>query len=193
MATTRADNFDVAFLGDSITQGWEGGGAAAWKRDFAPLRSANFGFSGDRTEHALWRLDNGEIIGSKVRLVVIMLGTNNVGHGSSNPQQTVDGMRLIISKLLAGTKAKVLLVGILPRGRDANDRLRIAAAAANEGYKRIADSKRVFFLDTGYPFVRSDGTLIASLMPDLLHLSEGGYEIWAKALLPDIKKLLTGR
>src|SRR5688500_9435865 len=82
---TRAAAFDVAFVGDSITQGWEGAGKAAWDEHFAPLRSANFGFSGDRTEHVLWRLASGEIVGAKPKVVVVMIGTNNLG--ANTPQE----------------------------------------------------------------------------------------------------------
>ena len=64
---TKRGGIDVVFIGDSITQGWEGGGKAVWDRDFAPLKSGNFGFSGDRTEHVLWRLENGEIMGLRHR------------------------------------------------------------------------------------------------------------------------------
>lgn len=187
---TKADDFAVAFLGDSITQGWEADGAEAWKRDFAPLKAANFGFSGDRTEHVLWRLDHGEITGSRVQLVVIMIGTNNVGHGSSNAKQTADGVRAIVQKLLKGTGAKVLLLGTFPRGMTAEDPLRMAVAEMTAGFKSLADGKRVHFADVGKFFVRQDGTLRFTLMPDLLHLNRDGYEVWAKAVLPEIKALL---
>lgn len=189
---TNANAFQVAFLGDSITQGWEGAGRDAWLQNFTPLGAANFGFSGDRTEHAIWRLEHGEITGTNVKVIVIMLGTNNVGHGSSDPQQTIDGMKSIIGHLLVGTKAKILLLGVFPRGADTDDRLRKAVAEVTEGYAKLHDGKRVFFTDVGHHLVRPDGTLRSTLMPDLLHLNQGGYEIWAKALLPELKKLLEG-
>ncbi|MEI6467441.1 MAG: GDSL-type esterase/lipase family protein, partial [Verrucomicrobiota bacterium] len=74
---------DVLFVGDSITDGWRrlerGGGKATWDREFAPLKSANFGISGDRTQHVLWRLENGELDGFKPKAIVLMIGTNNTG------------------------------------------------------------------------------------------------------------------
>lgn len=188
---TQAGGVDVAFLGDSITQGWEGGGKAEWDRTYAPLKSANFGFSGDRTEHVLWRLEHGELVGLKPKVVVIMIGTNNVGHGSSNPQQTADGVRAIVAKLQDKVPgAKILLLGIFPRGAEANDDMRVKVAAANEEFKGVADGKRVVFLDIGYAFTRIDGSLRSMLMPDLLHLNPDGYEIWSKAMLPTLRAML---
>lgn len=191
VAKTRAADFDVAFLGDSITQGWEGGGKATWDRLFAPLKSANFGFSGDRTEHVLWRLDNGEIVGAKPKLIVIMIGTNNVGHGSSNAAQTSDGVRAIVAKLRSSLpQTKILLLGVFPRGAAANDRLRVAVGQATEGFATLHDGKHVFFSNVGRFFVRSDGSLRSTLMPDLLHLNPDGYFVWGKAIEADVRSLL---
>jgi len=189
--TTKKGGFDVAFLGDSITQGWEGAGKRAWDASFAPLKSANFGFSGDRTEHVLWRLAHGELIAAKPKVVVLMIGTNNLGHGSSNPAQTAQGVRAVCDAIVTGSPGtRVLLLGILPRGEGADDQLRVAVGQATASFRSRADGREVFFADTGYPFVRPDGKLKALLMPDLLHLSEGGYEVWAKAILPQLQSVL---
>lgn len=191
VATTQAGGVDVVFLGDSITQSWEGPGKAVWDREFAGLKAANFGFSGDRTEHVLWRLRNGEIVGLEPKAIVIMIGTNNIGHGSSNASQTADGVKAIVGELLAKVpSAKILLLGIFPRGAEANDKMRMECAAATAGFKGIADGHRVQFLDIGQHFIRIDGSLRSLLMPDLLHLNGAGYEIWAKALMPALRAVL---
>jgi beta-glucosidase len=188
---TKRGGINVVFLGDSITQGWENGGKAVWDRDFAPLRAGNFGFSGDRTEHVLWRLENGEMIGLKPKAFVIMIGTNNVGHGVSNPEQTADGVRAIVQKLRHSfPHSKILLLGIFPRGLTPEDPMRMAVNRATELFKDIEDGKHVFFSDLGKHFVRIDGTLRTTLMPDLLHLTPDGYEVWGKALLPELTELL---
>src|SRR5581483_6840664 len=54
VSVAKAGGVDVVFLGDSITQGWEGAGKDVWKEKFAPLKAANFGIGGDRTQHVLW-------------------------------------------------------------------------------------------------------------------------------------------
>lgn len=191
---TKAGNVDIVFLGDSITQGWESTGKATWDRLYASKRVGNFGFSGDRTEHVLWRLDNGEIIGLHPRLIVIMIGTNNVGHGSSTPAQTIDGTRAILARLRKDIpKAKILLLGIFPRGEEPNDPMRQKVVEATEGYKALADGKNVVFLDISRAFTYADGRLKTLLMPDRLHLSPGGYDIWAQAMDPTIQRMLAGK
>lgn len=188
---TKRGSIDVVFIGDSITQGWDDAGRRPWDREFAPLRAGNFGFSGDRTEHVLWRLENGEVAGLNPKAVVIMIGTNNVGHGVSTPEQTSDGVRAIVAKLhKLLPRAKILLLGIFPRGADPEDPMRKAVVRATEGFKSLHDGHSVYFSDMGKHFVRIDGTLRTSLMPDLLHLTPEGYEVWAKALRPELDRLL---
>src|SRR5207245_762612 len=76
----KKGDVDVLFIGDSITQGWEGAGKEAWKKNFAPLKAANFGIGGDQTGHVLWRLTEGkELEGISPKVAVVMIGTNNTG------------------------------------------------------------------------------------------------------------------
>ncbi len=187
---------ELVFLGDSITQGWEGKGKAMWDQHFAPLKAANFGTGGDRTEHVLWRLHNGNFDGLKPKLVVLMIGTNNTGHTGRNgyecsAQQTADGVREILNVLAQKCPdTKVLLLAIFPRGENAEDPLRKQNEETNALIKEFADGQRVHWRDLGPKFLNADGTLSREIMPDVLHLSEQGYQIWAEAILPDVQALL---
>jgi N-acetylglucosamine-6-sulfatase len=187
---------EVVFLGDSITQGWEGKGKAMWEQHFAPMKAANFGIGGDRTEHVLWRLANGNFDGLKPKLVVLMIGTNNTGHQgregyACSAQQTADGVKEILAVLEKKCpEAKVLLLGIFPRGPDAMDKFRVQNEETNAIIKGYADGKRVFWKDLGSVFLANDGTLSKEIMPDLLHLNEKGYQMWAEAILPDVTALM---
>jgi len=95
LKVAKAGGVDLLFLGDSITDGWRGGGKAIWDKNFAPLKAANFGISGDRTEHVIWRLRNGELEGIQPRLVVLMIGTNN---GDPAPDVAL-GIKTIIADI----------------------------------------------------------------------------------------------
>jgi lysophospholipase L1-like esterase len=187
---------EVVFLGDSITQGWEGKGKAMWEQHFAPMKAANFGIGGDRTEHVLWRLANGNFDGLKPKLVVLMIGTNNTGHQGRDgyactAEQTAEGVKEILAVLeKKAPEAKVLLLGIFPRGADAMDKFRAQNEATNAIVKTYADGKRVFWKDLGSVFLEKDGTLSKEIMPDLLHLNEKGYQMWAEAILPDVVALM---
>src|SRR5262249_18782295 len=52
----------------------------------------------------------------------------------------------------------------------------------NQVLQKLADNENIFWIDFGYQFVSSDGTIPRELMPDYLHLSKRGYEIWAEAI-----------
>lgn len=193
----------LVFLGDSITHGWEGKGKAVWEKTWAPRKAANFGIGGDRTEHVLWRLDNGNFDGLKPKLVVLMIGTNNTGHqgrpqkeldGATyrcTPEQTAEGVKAILGRLEQKCPdAKVLVLAIFPRGADRNDAFRQQNEQANAIIRSFADGKRVHFLDIGAKFLEPDGTLSKTIMPDLLHPNEKGYEIWAAAVESKVRELL---
>ncbi len=182
---------DLLMIGDSITHAWEGGGKKVWDKYYAKRNAFNIGFSGDRTEQVLWRVDHGELDGITPKAAVVMIGTNNTGHRKDNPEETAAGIKAIVDKL--GEKlpeTKVLLLAIFPRGKSANDELRLINDAINQRISKLADDKRVFYLDISDKFLEEDGTLPKSIMPDLLHPNQKGYEIWAEAMEPTLAKLL---
>jgi lysophospholipase L1-like esterase len=193
----------LVFLGDSITHNWEKGGKDVWEKYWTPLKAANFGIGGDRTEHVLWRLDHGNFDGLKPKEIVLMIGTNNTGHQGRpekelngaiyqcSAQQTADGVKAIIDKLEAKCPgAKILLLAIFPRGATPEDKFRKQNEETNAIIKGFADNKTVFFMDIGPKFLQPDGTLSKEIMPDLLHPNAKGYEIWAEAIAPKVKELL---
>ena len=61
---------------------------------------------------------------------------------------------------------------------------------ASELSSKLADGKMVFYEDIGKAFLTEDGTLTKEVMPDFLHLSAKGYEIWAKSIEPAVAKIL---
>lgn len=180
----------IVFLGDSITHFWESRGKAVWDRYFAKGRykALNLGFSGDRTEHVLWRIDNGAFDGYEAKAIVLMIGTNNSGHWKFEdepPTDTIIGIREIIRRLKAKQpKAKIVLCSIFPRGRKADDPTRIRNQVVNREIRKFADAKDVLWCDFGEQFLMADGFMPAEIMPDALHPGEAGYEIWASAVMP---------
>lgn len=189
---TQAKDTEIVFLGDSITQGWETTGKAAFEKHFAHRKVGNFGFSGDRTEHVLWRLENGEIMGLDPKLIVILIGTNNVGHGSSTPTQTIDGVQAILSKLRTGLpQAEILLLSVFPRAEQASDPLRKAVVEISAGTKKFTEADpKIHWLDIGDKFINADGSIKKEILPDALHLTPEGYEIWAQSMIPVIDKII---
>ena len=180
----------VIFIGDSITQGWEGEGKEVWGKYYAHRNAVNLGIGGDRTQHVLWRLDNGNIDGLKPKAAVLMIGTNNSNGEDNTPGQIAQGVTVILKKLrekLPGTK--VLLLAIFPRNENFSAQ-RGKLAMNNQVLQKNADEQNIFWVDFGHKFLRADGTMPRELMPDYLHLSKRGYEIWAESIEDKLSSII---
>ena len=180
----------VVFIGDSITQGWEGDGKEVWAKYYTRRNAVNLGIGGDRTQHVLWRLENGNIDGLKPKAVVLMIGTNNSNGEDNSPGQIADGVAAIVKKLrdkLPGTK--ILLHAIFPRGENFSPQ-RGKLAMINQVLAKLADERNVLWVDFGHRFLNPDGTMPRELMPDYLHLSKKGYEIWAESIEGRLSSIL---
>lgn len=182
---------ELLFIGDSITQGWEGGGAKeVWEKSYGKRKAVNLGIGGDRTQHVLWRLQNGNLEGVKPKVAVVMIGTNNSNGEDNTAAQIVEGVQAIVKELQTRQpQMKVLLLGIFPRGENFNPQ-RGKITQINQVLQKLDDGKRVYFLDIGHRFLEGDGILTATIMPDYLHLSQKGYEIWAEAIEGKLASLL---
>ncbi len=224
---------DVIFLGDSITQGWEG--QKAWQEHFGSFKPVNLGISGDQTGHVLWRITEGhELDQLKPKAAVIMIGTNNTGGHSA--QQIAGGIKAIVEELKQKKPdVKILLLAVFPRGNSGDaerslEQITEAVKPINEELKKekpdvkrlnalvqnltqqkrtipaanlnkkiaeinaiiakLDDGKSVFYKDIGKEFLDPNGGLSSEIMPDYLHLSGKGYDLWGKAIKGDIEKLL---
>jgi len=184
----KQGNVDMIFIGDSITEGWEGEGKDVWQKYYAKRNAVNLGISSDRTEHVLWRLANGNIAGISPKLAVIMIGTNNCS--SNTTEEIAAGIEAIVKKLREKLpQTKVLLLAVFPREEKPGE-LRGKLAKTNEIVSRLADGKMIHFLDIGPRFLETDGTIPKSIMPDALHPNSKGYEIWADAIEPKVAELM---
>lgn len=186
VAIAKAGGVDVLFLGDSITAGWRGA-KEVWDKSFGAYKTANFGIGGDRTQHVLWRITNGELDGIKPKVVVLMIGTNN--SGSDDADGIAKGVTAIVKAIHAKSPAtKVLLLAVFPRGEKPNPQ-REKLAKVNTTIAKLHDGKGVHYLDIGAKFLKDDGTLTKDIMPDFLHLSKAGYQIWADAISAKLAEL----
>ena len=156
-----------------------------------PLKAANFGIGGDRTQHVLWRLQNGELDGIQPKVVMLMIGTNNSNGKDNTAEEIADGIKAIVKEIhKRSPKTKVLLLGIFPRGARPNPQ-REKLNQVNAIIAKLDDNgKTVKYLDIGEKFLEKDGTLSRDIMPDFLHLSPKGYRTWADAVKGPIKELL---
>ena len=203
VALAKQGGIEVLFLGDSITDFWRRennpnqGGGPVWNKNYAPLHAANFGISADRTQHVLWRMQNGELDGIAPKVVVLMIGTNNTGFENdkvtprNTVPQTIEGVKAVVRGLRTKLPStKVLLLAIFPRGEKPDFPQRLQVNEINRSLALLDDGKFVRYLDIGPKFLAADGTLSKDIMPDFLHPNLHGYEIWADAMRAPLAELL---
>ena len=194
VAEAQKGEIDLLFVGDSITQYWGAPkrGLPVWKREFARRKAANFGINGDRLQHILWRLQNGEGTGFSPKVVVALIGTNNTTPRNTT-QEVVAGATAVVEELKKGfPTTKILLLGILPRGKK-DDPRRLQILEINRALAMLDDACRVYYLDIGDRFLDEDGGIPVDIMPDGLHPSLKGYKIFAEAIKVPLSQLLVSQ
>jgi lysophospholipase L1-like esterase len=196
LAKAKQGRIDVYFVGDSITRRWGGTDypefLAHWKKTFFGWNAANFGWGGDTTQNILWRLHHGELDGVNPKVVVILAGTNNVGREPGDETKIADitrGIKAIIDLVREkAPAATIILTAIFPRND--NPAVLPTINRINENIARVADGKRIRFLNVNDRLADREGMLRPGVSPDKLHLTLAGYEIWADGLRPILTELL---
>jgi beta-glucosidase len=190
----KKGDIDCLLMGDSITDWWRRVGLAVYEKNFGSLKCANFGISGDRTQGVLWRMENGELEGYTPKLMMLMIGTNNLGGAQrpgNTPGEIAEGITAIVSKFRAKfPQAKVLLLGVFPRGAAPDAPQREPIRRINAIIAKLDDGKSVRFMDIGAKLLEPDGSISVEVMKDGLHPTEKGYEIWAAAVMPTFLEML---
>ena len=182
----KMGRIDLIFDGDqwAITSGNYGPTGGMWNR-YGKLNAFDFSSRGDTTQALLWRLQNGQVDGLHPKLVVLLIGTNNLGHSSA--EQIAEGIKAVVTEYQKHCpEAAVLLQGIFPRGEKPTDPIRSKIKSINRMISQYADGRKVIYLDFGDTFLQPDGTLSKDIMPDFLHPSAKGFRIWADAIQPVI-------
>ncbi len=185
----------LLFLGDSITEGWAKA-PDIWEKHYARYQPANFGISGDQTQHVIWRIEDGELDGIQPKVVVLMLGTNNTSRHTAAEIASADTKIVhLIREKIPGTK--VLLLAIFPRGPrkgsnpvDPWEKRMEVIRAVNRELAKLDDGKNVRFLDINAGFLDAEGNIPNAIMPDQLHPSEAGYKVWAEAMQPRLDEMM---
>lgn len=202
----KAGNVDFLLVGDSITDGWHrkdkrplfkesketetASPLELYEQAWGPFKPFNIGIGGDRTQHVIWRLQNGEVAGIKPKLAMLMIGTNNLSANTND--EIVAGITGCVNEIKKQMpEIKVLLLGVFPRGEKADNPARPRIKAINEQIAKLDDGgKTVKYLDIGDKFLAPDGTLPKEIMPDFLHPNAKGYQIWIDATKPTVTEML---
>jgi platelet-activating factor acetylhydrolase IB subunit beta/gamma len=193
---------DVLLVGDSITQQWgspldKGVLNDAWLQAFPKAKTINLGIGGDKSQNVLWRLDHGGVVGLKPRAIVLMIGNNNmfftpetgVAAAAQGVKACLDNLRekfpeadVVVAKILPCHAPKVPFYEDILQTNAEFDKLNLGA------------DPRVKVLDLTKDFLNTDGTIKQALfMPDNIHLSLAGYEVYAARLKPLLELTLGGK
>ncbi|MBN9122141.1 MAG: hypothetical protein J0I06_23875 [Planctomycetes bacterium] len=181
---------DVLFLGDSVTDFLAiGTGQPLWDAFYAPLGALDFAVAGATTSHVLWQVETGQVAMAAPKVVVLLIGSNNLGNGQK-PKEVAAGVEKIVKGIGAQLPdTRVLLLGILPRGFAADDPFRNVIAETN---RLLADLEgdQVTYLDIGHWFVSTDGSISPAVLFDGAHPTLFGYEIYSIAIWETLIDLL---
>jgi lysophospholipase L1-like esterase len=192
----KKGGINIYFEGDSITRRW---GAtdypdflANWNQNFFGWSAANFGWGADNIQNIIWRLSNGELDGVNPKAIVLLAGTNNLGRMPADDAKVSDIVKGIegILKIMQekAPDSTIILTGIFPR----NDSVAALPAIRkiNDTLARLADGKKIRFLNINDKLADAEGMLFDGMTVDKLHLSLKGYQVWADALKPVFEELL---
>ena len=179
-------NVDLVFLGDSITNFFD---RNIFNKYFGEFNALNYGIGADQTQHVLYRVNNGLFDIVKPKVVVLLIGINNIGNEPSN---VAKGILKIMSNILEKSpNTKILLLSILPYFEIVNGKERQYIKDVNEIIKQYNNNKNIYYLNIGKHFINEDETLKYELyMSDHLHLSTEGYEVFAESIIMSIHNLM---
>lgn len=205
----------LLFLGDSITDFWtlaenpwfpgKMGGLAVWNETFGgsdPEHLAlNFGISGDRTEHVLYRIQPasegglGELDRADLNpdVVVLLIGINNSWDAESPAvDSVVAGIRAVVAAVHARKPdAKIVLQSLLPTNEPArNADLVLPVNAALAAFAAApAQADYIHYLNLYPSLLDAQGLQNADLFMDGVHPNESGYRAWREQLLAVLDQL----
>ena len=180
----------IIFDGDSYMAGWRktSKSNSIWNQHYAKFNAVNFAIDGDTTSEILWRLLQGQGEGMHPKLIDLMVGSNSIKRNSS--AEIAEGVKAVIDAYQKRfPDAVILFHGILPRNDKPDDQFRVQIKEVNTMLAKLADGKKVIFIDFGDKFLQPDGTINRNLMPNLLTPDDMGYQIWADAIQPIIDKI----
>lgn len=189
----------VAFLGDSITQGLTGsadrlarhGGTRHFDSFHGERGAISLGLSGDRTEHLLHRIEHGALAEFDPRLIVLMIGVNNVNSAGHTGSETAAGVSAVIDALLREEpQAEILLCGPFPAGRTPTDPRRVALDQVHDLTSGLGRGERVSYMDLRPLFLDESGAPNSRMSGDHIHITPQGQRAWLEAIEPWIAERL---
>ena len=168
---------DVAFLGDSLTDGYDLG------KYYPQYLTLNRGIGGDTTFGLEDRLKV-SVYDLKPKVAVILIGANNFDTMFENYENILIGMK----ENLPQTKVVLLSLTSMSGEWGKNNQ---KAAYNNVKIKLFAEKYGYEFVDLYAPLFNIEtGEICEEYTTDGGHLTAAGYDVFTNAVTPALKKLL---
>jgi lysophospholipase L1-like esterase len=176
---------EIAVFGDSFVQVWPD---RQFDEAFPSGKAMRLGVGGDQTQHLLWRIDHGNFPSTEPATIVLLIGTNNI-NARQSAEIAANGVASIVVRLRQkAPNARILVVGILPRGESAASPDRIAARDTNALLAKCQDGTKIRFIDPSSSFLMPDGSLVPNMIIwDHIHLGTRGYDKLAEAIAAELR------
>ena len=187
--TLKEKGAPLLLIGDDVTEMWEqnGKGMQPFRAYLQkePMNAVDIGYTGDRTENVLWRLQNGELDGyEQPKAALIMVGANNTLDFSEDeepPCDTILGIRSIIDTIKERCPdTKIFVFSLLPCGRTPDDQRRTRNFNVNAALSRLCEPLGATYYEINSQVMDIDGNFGEDFSYDGLHLNTKGYKVWVK-------------
>ncbi len=191
-------NLDILLVGNSITQGWGGNrtlttyspGQGASDAHFKGLNYVSAGISGDRTEHILWRIRNGNYNSNTPKLITLAIGVNNFRFNTAE-EISVGIVKVVELMETEFPNSEILFFGPLPTGLDASSERREKYNAIHKAIAYLDEKPLVNYYNLVDLFSDEDGNLKDNLYSgDGIHLKPEGYQVWGKFIREKYNELI---
>lgn len=164
-------------LGDSLVAGFD------WQKRIHKFAVRNCGMPGATTHELLSTMPRLKSYYSSVRLIMLMIGTNDLVLGNYNFIEDLKKVILFLTHNYPG--AELLVNSLLPMrlphlGKNSVVRI-------NGQIEALCRQTGSCYVDVYARFLLTEGPLFQA---DGVHITDAGYEIWARTLLEHIAFML---
>ena len=166
---------DIAFIGDSLTDGYD------VEKYYPDYLVSNRGISADTTFDLEDRLQV-SVYDLKPKVVVMLIGANNFNTMFENYENILKGLK----ENLPSTKVVLLSLTSMSKEWGKNNQI---AAYNNVKIKKLSEKYSYRFVDLYYPLFNIEtGEIFEEYTTDGGHLTELGYEVLTKEITPVVKE-----
>jgi len=168
---------NIVFLGDSLTEGFD------LEKYFQDDNLINRGISGDMTQHVLYRLE--EITNAEPQKIFLMIGINDLFQGLTERDLLHNYEKIITEIVTHCPKTKLFIQSILPVNEEfllMEENLNTKIYKANNALRKLSKIFNLEYIDIHADFLNEQGQMASRFTFDGAHLSEKGYQLWARLI-----------